>query len=333
MDILLYNNTIDFTVACGFEYGEYYVDFFKKNKIKYLELSSKKNVLKYMISIYKLVKRGNYNKVYIHGNSSMMILEALPNKLCGINVITHCHNTSSGKKTFIYKVLKPFFNLCVDCKIGCSNKAAKWAYNNKNVTVVLNGVDVDRFKYNPQKRREVRKLLGVEGKKLVGHIGTFNRQKNHLKLIGVFEELLKLYPDSSLLLIGDGELKRSVIQCIKDKEISDKVIFLDYISNPEDYLQAMDIVIMPSLFEGFCLVALEAQVSGLPVLVSDALPEEAVLTDNSKVLSLNASNQLWAESALKLMKNKREDNSRCFKVKGLEYDSMLEKISKILLKD
>ena len=330
MDVIDYTrDCIDFEVA-SFDYYCEYEELLKQKGIKNYKLANKNHAFSYMKDIYRLVRKENYNKVYIHGNSSFMILEAFPCKMAGVKVITHCHNTKPTKGYLKYYLMKPFFNLFVDCKIGCSKEAADWAYFGKRI-VINNGVDIFRFKYDQTVREEIRHELGLEDNCVVGHIGTFNEQKNHKKLISIFEELIKVKSDARLLLIGDGALKDSILSDITDRGLSEYVVDKKYVKNPEEYIQAMDVMILPSLFEGFCLVALEAQASGLPVIVSEKIPDVAIATDRCIRMNLADNDSRWAEKAIEMLSIERQDQSKKKKKKGYSYVSMLKSIQSILL--
>lgn len=331
LDVLTHNaEIIDFGVACGWKYEREYTEFFENKKIDYFELPPKKHILLYMVEIYRLIKKNRYEKVYIHGNSSMMILEALPSKLAGATVITHCHNTKPNHFSFHYYLLKPFFSALVDHKIACSQKAAEWAYCGTK-TVIKNGIDIKRFSYSANIRNRKRAELGLTDRFVVGHIGTFNVQKNHIRLISIFEEILKREPGAQLLLLGDGELRDSILQTIHERSLDEHVTYIGYVDNPEEYLLAMDVFILPSLFEGLCLVSLEAQVSGLPAIVSSVVSEETYATDCCYGLSLEDKDSKWAEKALSCRNQARKDRSDAIAAAGFSFENMMDSIRKVLL--
>ena len=321
---------IDFDVA-SFDYCYEYDEFLKEKGISRYKLADKKHMLSYISEIYKIVKNGIYRKVYIHGNSSLMLIEALPSKLAGAKVITHCHNGKPQNKLFKYFICKPFLNCVTDSRIACSKEAAEWAYSGE-YTVIKNGIDINRFKYNKNARNAVRQELGLNESCVVGHIGNFNKQKNHQKLISVFEEIVKIIPNSKLLLIGEGELKKEIEESVKKKQLLDKVIFMGYVNDPENYIQAMDVMIIPSIFEGFCLAALEAQVSGLPVVTSDRIPDEALVIDNCEKMQLEDKNKKWAEKVVSMLNKERKDNSKLLFERGYSIEHMIKRIKNILLK-
>ena len=232
MDVIKYNKgIIDFEVACGFGFDNLYGDQLHKQQIKCHSLPQKKKAFEYMRAIYKLVKKEKYDAIYIHGNSAMMFMEAIPSKIAGARVITHCHNTKSDYP-LIHYIAKPFFNMAVDTKIGCSLLASKWAYCGKNIITIVNGVEIDQFKYDEKKRLEVRKSLEWSENKIVGHIGRFSKQKNHKKLINIFSEMYKKDHSMRLLLIGDGDLKNEIENQIRNMKLENVVCIINQTEKP-----------------------------------------------------------------------------------------------------
>lgn len=330
MDVYEYNfNSMKFEFATSFTDNNKFLAKLKNDGTAVHELKPKKTVINYMRSIYRLIKSGGYDAVYIHGNSAMMFIEALPCKLGGANrIVTHCHNTKTKYGLFHY-LFKPFFNLIVNEKIACSELAAKWAYTGKKYKVILNGVDVDKFKFQPDMRNKLRNELGWEKQFIVGHIGRFNFQKNHDFLIDIFAELQKMNPDSRLLLIGEGELQQQIKNKVLSLGLNDKVNFLGVKDNVNDYIQAMDAFIMPSLFEGLSIVALEVQANGLPVYFSDTFSDETFVSENAESVSLETSAEEWAREINDSQK-KRIDCSNDFIKKHMDFKSMMESIRKVL---
>lgn len=325
-----FSDFVCFDVACGFGFDNAYGKMLYDSGVVCITLPPKKKVFSYINMIRKVVKNNKYEFVYIHGNSSVMIMEALPSKMGGARVITHCHNSKPPHAKLHYYLLKPFFNAVVDCKIGCSKKASEWAYMGKNICTIINGIDTNTFYYNPAVREDIREELQWSNKKIVGHIGAFNKQKNHEKLIDIFHEMLKVDPNVRLLLIGSGENQNNIRTMIKDYKIDDMVRIIEHVQNPQDYYQAMDVFVFPSYHEGLPLVAVEAQSCGLPVLASDVNSSEVEITPIYKKISLSKSSVEWAQMALEMMKYERKDYSSLISEKGMDLYSMMSEIRKKL---
>ena len=329
-DVIYANiSSIDFEVGCCFGFENDFGKQLISNNIPCHTFPNKKRPFAYMAAISKLIKSEGYDAVYIHGNSAMMFLEAVPAKIAGAKVITHCHNTRSDFP-FVHYVIKPFFNLFVDKKIGCSIFASKWAYCGKNIITIPNGIEIEKFAFNEQMRGKVREELGWKGKKIVGHIGRFNRQKNHSKLIGIFDEMHKINEDMRLLLVGDGELLDDIKNEITARQLSDYTKIIGFTDRPQDYIQAMDVMIMPSLYEGLCLVAVEAQANGLPVLIDDFFSPETSVTEQAKKIDLSLSDLEWAKYGIQLIKKGRKNVTGQIINKKMNQSDMLEAIRKIL---
>lgn len=331
MDVIDFNkDIIAFDVACSFGFDNSYGEKLKQEGVKCYKLSPKKNVFSYMNSIKKLVRAQRYDAVYIHGNSAMMFFDSLPAKMAGTKVITHCHNTKSDYP-IVHYILKPFFNLTVDKKIGCSSLSSQWAYCGKNIKTIINGVNIDTFRFNEAVRKNIRTELGWANKKIVGHIGRFNYQKNHKKLIRIFKRIHELDDSCRLLLIGSGELKEQIEKQIVDLQLKNVVKIIDHTNAPQDYMQAMDIMIMPSRFEGLCLVTIEAQANGMPVLIDELFTPESVATEQAKVMDLEKPDDTWATMALKMMNKGRKNVAKQLKEKKMDYFDMMSGIQEILL--
>lgn len=331
MDVIRYNKSIiDFEVACGFGFDNKYGEELKNKGIKCIALPKKKDVFRYMQSIKKVVSKGKYDSVYIHGNSAMMFLEAIPSKIGGSRVITHCHNTKS-KYPLVHYLMKPIFNISVDVKVACSSFAAKWAYFGKRIKIIVNGVRVDQFRFNPKIRSHVRREFNWEDKKIIGHIGRFTYQKNHLRLLEIFNTMYLKDDDCRLLLIGDGELSSEIKQKILELNLNSVVKIISHTDKPQDYMQAMDVMIIPSLFEGLCLVAVEAQASGLPVLIDTRFSPETTASKLAISLNLSQTNDEWANVALVMIKNGRYDVCEEIINKRMDWKDMMIQIQEVLV--
>ena len=172
-------------------------------------------------------------------------------------------------------------------------------FNVDNTAVIRNGVDFDKFRNIPKTKSEIREGLGIpENAYVVGHVGRFAYQKNAEFTLKVFRELLKKRPDAYLLLIGRGKQENELRQLIKDYQIEDKVKMLVGRDDVPELMKAMDVFILPSRFEGLGIVVIEAQVSGLPCVVSDNVPEEAYQTPRITRLSLDEEIDVWVDALL-----------------------------------
>ena len=251
----------------------------------------------------KQLRQGRYSIVHAHINT-MNVFPMLCAWRAGVPVrICHNHSTAhpgEGKKTVLKYLLRPFNRLFATHWFACGRKAAEWMYGRQavehnRVVVLPNAIDTTRFAFDEAQRVQIREQLEIEPDVLVlGHVGRFCYQKNHRFLIEIFAELHQM-TKSRLLLIGEGELTQSIRDLVHQKGLEKEVIFLGGKQDTAPYYNAMDAFCLPSFYEGLPVVAIEAQCSGLPCLLSDEVTEEAVLTDRAERFPLENSALQWAQ--------------------------------------
>lgn len=172
---------------------------------------------------------------------------------------------------------------------------------------VFNAVDLQRFSFKPAVREQVRKELKLENKFVVGHVGNFLYAKNHYFLIDILEELKKLRPEAVLVFVGQGERMEDVKERIREKNLENHVRILGFRKDVERIFQGMDFFVLPSYFEGLPTVAIEAQCTGLPCLLSETVPHVSAITKKCWFLSLEKTPKKWAEFILTHRSNDREE--------------------------
>jgi glycosyltransferase involved in cell wall biosynthesis len=246
---------------------------------------------------------------------------------CGVPVrIAHSHNskTSFNLKYLFMKYQQKWIKDYTTHMFMCSTPAGVWSYgseavNSGKVLFVKNGIDTDKFKYNKEVRNIVRTELGAENKIIFGHIGRFTEQKNHRFIVEIFNEIHKKNSNTLLVLCGEGRLMNEVKNQVKQLDLQESVKFLGVRKDPERIYQAFDLFLFPSLWEGLPLTGIEAQTSGLPVLMSDVITDETIVTNNVKKYSLQSSPADWADAALAMVKDKeRKDCSAVVKKAGFD---------------
>ncbi|ASN06000.1 glycosyltransferase family 1 protein [Virgibacillus necropolis] len=252
-------------------------------------------------------------------NKSYQIVHAHMDKMSGFvlrsarkaNIpirIAHSHNTRSegGFATKIYKWyagnnIKPnathFY--------ACSHAAAKWLYGESTLgTFILkNGIVTDKFQYAASTREQIRKELKIDKDTLIlGHVGRFSHQKNHLFLLDIFKRVNKKLPNSQLLLVGDGSLRNKIIEKINYLNLEDNVQLLGVREDVDGILQAFDLFIFPSLHEGLPVTLIEAQGTGLPCLISNTITEEVDMGVGMVHALPLTDRTIWTEKIIKLAK-------------------------------
>lgn len=259
------------------------------------ELPSRKKQLPfYMAALASLVKKKGYEVVHIHGNSATMAFDLLAAWAGGATVrITHCHNCAyqpALKQVTLGKLL----NRLVTDPVACSRAAGEMLYT-RPFRVLVNGIDCERFSFVPSVREQMRQKLGLQDCFVVGHIGRFSQQKNHIRLLHIFKAILQQKPQARLLLCGQGENFEQSQQEADVLGIAGEVLFCGNVKRPEDYLQAMDVFVLPSLFEGLPIVGVEAQASGLPCIFADTITQEVKILPQTQFLALTQPDEVWAE--------------------------------------
>ena len=202
------------------------------------------------------------------------------------------------------------FNIFYTDALACGVEAGRWLFGRKKFKVLQNGRDVEVFSFNQEIRKQMRTQLNLQDEIAIGHVGGFFEQKNHRFLLQIFKEIVKIEPTAKLYLIGDGPLKETMEK--RAKGISKNIIFVGTTNRVADYLQAMDGMLLPSLFEGLPLVAVEWQLNGLPCVFSDVITKDCCFTDNVEFLSLEKDPSVWAKELIVMIekKNNREILSR-----------------------
>lgn len=264
------------------------------------ELSSRdKKTLNYIKELSKIIKSNKYEIIHVHGNSGTMYLDLHIAKINGVPVrIAHCHN-STCKHKLIHYILKPFLNREITHAFACSDLAGKWIYN-KPYTVINNGIQVERFLFNEKIRKKYREELDIKDNFVLGNIGHFSYQKNHEFLLDIFYEVFKLNSKSKLMLIGDGKLREEIINKIKKLGLEESVLILGKRDDADKLIQAMDIFVFPSRFEGLPVALIETQASGLKCIVADTITREAQITGRVEYISLDEKGEYWAEKIVNI---------------------------------
>ena len=252
---------------------------------------------------------------FVHGHigstAAIYLKEA---KNHGIRTIAHSHNTSAKTaRQVLYDVLAYPTRHIADYLFMCSLQAGIDRYGKKAVSdknrayFVPNAIDTEHYRFNTSIREKTRQELGVsENTLLVGHVGRFAEQKNHLFLLDIFREIAERMLDAKLLLVGDGTLREKIEEKIDNLGLKDKVIMAGNRTDVSSMLMAMDVFVFPSKYEGFGIVLVEAQCTGLPCIISDVIPRESIINkEGITVLSFQDTAATWASAVLESYVNDR----------------------------
>lgn len=260
-------------------------------------------VIKYHNELKKVLKDGNYKIVHSHINT-LSVFSLWAAKSAGVPVrIAHSHSTTNKKekkKNLMKQVLKHFSKVFATDYMCCSELAGRWLFGDKeydrgNVYLLNNAIDLDKFKYDENIRKEKRKELNISDDTLViGHVGRFVEQKNHRFLIDIFNEVHKERENSILLLAGQGPLVDEIHEKVNELGLNESVKFLGQRKDIDKLYQAFDVFLLPSLYEGLPVVGVEAQATGLLCILSDDMTKETKVLDSTIFMSLSNIDKAWA---------------------------------------
>lgn len=286
--------------------GNYFFDEEIKSmggKIYNFTVRQDNNFIKYKKDLIKFFENHKEYKIVHSHMPSLGFIHLKVAKKYDIKVrILHSHTSSfenslKGYTKFLLSKLSVKYS---NYKLACSLNAGNYLFKNNDFKVINNAIDSKKFIFDVNLRKDIRKELDINNKFVIGHIGRFVSTKNHTFLISIFCEILKEKEDAILLLIGDGILKNSIKHEVEKIGIEKNVIFYGVTDKVENLLQAMDIFVLPSLFEGLGIVLIEAQAAGLKCFTSnDVVPLEAKISENIEYISLDNKAKIWAEKILK----------------------------------
>lgn len=299
----------------------YYVTRYSKNLFRFF---------KEIFSFY--ISHPEYKIVYCNANHASMIMYTLPLWFSRkIKIVFHSHVREADNK-FLHKLFRILVNWRCDLRIACSGQAAEWMYGkNKNVQIVYNGIDIERFKYDEETRKKLRNQYGLNNRLVIGHVGRLTPVKNHLFLIDVFNEILRINPNAFLVLIGDGELYDEIKARINQLALDANVLMLAFQTDIHKFYQMMDMFILPSIAEGFGLSGIEALTSGVSTFYSDGIPNEFDIKEFIHYISLDKTAREWAEEIMRVGINK--DRTAYFQElekSALNKTVMVKKIQELL---
>lgn len=306
-------------------------DIIRKDKIEemggriFIIPPYKKNLYVFEKYLYKKFKEEKY--VIVHSNMntiSYFVLRAA--KKAGVPIrIAHSHSTSNPNekmRNMIKNVLKRKSCVYPTNYVACSESAGRWLFGEDNFTekgvVIPNGIDIEKFKFSIEERNEVRKAYHIaDSTTLIGHVGRLVKQKNQQFLISVFADYKKINPDSVLMILGEGPLKEILLKQIQELNLENSVFFVGSHKHPERFYSAFDVFMLPSLYEGLGMVLIEAQISGLPCIMSSEIPMEAKILDSCIRLPIDLKEK-WVKALIGL-------NQASSNIRNLAYECFLGK--------
>ena len=280
------------------------------------------------------LKENGYDVIHIHsGSISVLALAALAAKRAKAKkIIVHSHATGTNK-TIKYRLTKacmtPFLNDCPTDYCACSAEAGEWKFSRKamkKLIILKNGIELDRFRYSQETRRFVRENLGIgQDDFVIGHVGRFSLQKNQEFIIELLSQLKNRIPGIKAVFVGDGETMQAIRDLVQKKDLADSVRFIGNVGNVQDYLQAMDVFLFPSRFEGLGIVGVEAQANGMRVIASTNVPKDLGITSLVEFISLE-DKQKWINAILQTQNQRRTDVSEQLRAAGYDVKDTADEV-------
>lgn len=288
-------------------------------------------------SIYDCIRNNRYKIIFCIAVHPIGFWDLFAAKLAGAKrLLVRSTNSNAGGiiSCFLAFLFRPLLRSIADVMYAPSKEAGIWLFGykaviNNKVQLVNNGVDTNQFVYSLTKRETTRRILGLsEDTFVVGHIGRFNRQKNHKKILDVFVAIKKLRSNAVLLLVGDGENKKSIQKYAVSIGIIDSIRFLGIRTDISDLLCSFDVMVFPSFYEGMPNTIIEAQATDLPCVISDTISKDVKITDRISFLPLKADDKIWAKYAIDSVVAERTNNSYIIAAMGYDITETALNLSK-----
>lgn len=294
----------------------------------YYNLGRRGNIFAYRSHLRKIIVDHHYDVIHVHGNSSTMALELSVAKREGIPCrFAHVHCSKAGHP-HMDRIASPVFKKSYTKGIAVSEQAGNNLFGENGFCVMNNAIDLKKYSYNAEVRERLRCELHLEDRIVIGTVGKLNAMKNQMYLLEIFAELCKKQEERyHLLIVGGGSMEQELKQQAETLKIADKTTFLGMRTNVNEWIQAFDYFVFPSIFEGLGMVLIEAQASGVPCLASDSLPKESHVSDLVTYRSLSQSPADWAEFiALHIKDDDRQQRSddACKSIREHGYDIRVE---------
>lgn len=267
---------------------------------------------------YKLLQQHpEYQIIHIHTTYSIMYSDAKIAKKLGRIIVIHSHNSAANtKRALLHRFYKNRFSKIADYRLSCSNSAANWLFTKDDllsVQIWKNAVKIEQFKFDDRIRKKIREENHAGNKFIIGCVGRLSYQKNQAFLLEIFKRTLVENQNMELWLIGDGENRDALKKRVREMEITEKVVFGGTKNNVNEYMMAMDLLVLTSRWEGLPVVLLEAQATGLPVVIPYYIDEMARLSNSC--IQVNDYNDIteWSEKILEAL-NAGNDRMESYKL-------------------
>lgn len=285
--------------------------------------------------------KGVYDVIVLNTNSLEYVFPLVLGKVFGIPVrVIHSHNSGFENKQGLARRLlvgmnKKLLAWSANLRFACSQFAGQWMFKDNPYHVIYNAIDIHKYDADLAVRDEMRQALNLDTALTLLHVGRFSYQKNHSFLLDIFKEVHSIQPDSVLLLVGDtteeSEFLRDVKRKIGEYGLENSVRLLGRRDDVNRIMQAADVLVMPSFFEGLTVVGIEAQACDLPLLLSDTVTKELGLLPSTRFISLDAGAKAWAEVVVNSKQHNRRSRYEELKAAGYDIAFETERVEKLLI--
>ncbi len=283
----------------------------------------------------KMLREHPYDFMHVDASTPLDVVIGFAAKHAGVKrIILHSHIAGDNKESVarsIYMTLcKRLMNYVITDYFAISDAAAAFMFpksvvNSHKYRIVKNGIIAEKYNFEPQMRKRIREDLQISDCFVIGHVGRFSDEKNHMFLLEVFKRCLVERPNAVLLLIGDGILRPALEKAIDDFDLTGKVLLYGTTPNVNEMLMAMDVFVFPSRYEGLGIAAIEAQCSGLPTFCSDGIPDEADITDLFNRIHGYDPDE-WAKAIIEPHLSERKDHIREIRESGYDLSNVAREL-------
>lgn len=287
------------------------------------------NLRLYTSQLTRIIKEGNYDAIHVHGSDTSWVTLRIAKRLGIRTRIAHAHTAGHlGTNNLRFRIRQSmcqFLNRHYSTHLlSCGKKAGEYIFgrngvNSKKHMILPNAIEVSKFAYSPEKRQEVRDKLKLQDSFVVGMIGRVAPPKNNVYAISLFKAIKNNIANAMLLIVGDGPDMVQTKAEVKRLGLDEDTLFLGQRSDVYDLYQALDLYLLPSLYEGFPVAAVEAMSAGLPCLLSDTITDELSFGENVHYLPLNDPD-LWGDAASKYRDSHLDRRQGQQEIKGNNLD-------------
>lgn len=327
--------SIDLLITDEKKEDEEYIDDIKNifDNVYFIP-SHKENLFKHIIDVYKVSKKYRHGIIHIHASDGFHAIDGIVGRLAGVrNIIYHSHN-ASFKNGIGKTVGRLLYQISGRYYLACSKDAGRFLFGERIVTsskfaVAKNGINVKNFKFSLQKRLSLRKEFNIsEEVKLLGFVGRFSSEKNVDFVLRVFNKVLLYEPDTLLMLVGDGEEKRTIETLADEYNISEKVIFTGIRKDIDYIMSGLDVLLLPSQYEALGIVLIEAQTSGVKCIASSNVSREAKISSELSYIDLSIDEWVDQIVSVKTLIN-RKDSYRNAEAEGYSLLKSANEVNKL----